>query len=466
MKRILAKQAIERVGEEVKLAGWVNTKRKMGKIVFIDLRDASGIIQLVFLPESNKEIEFVLESVKPEYVIEVQGKVNSRPKSQINPDLETGEVEVEVKDCKIISSSFTPPFTIDNEIIPAREELRMEYRYLDLRHKRMKDNLKARYELIKNIREFLDSKNFIEIETPCLTKGTPEGAREYIIPSRIYPGKFYVLPQAPQQFKQLLMIAGFERYFQIARCFRDEDTRGDRQPEFTQVDLEVSFLEEDEILDLIEEMIVKSIKAVYGDKKKIKTPFPRLKARDVLEKYRTDKPDLRKDKNDPNELAFVWIKEFPLFEYSETEKKIVATHNPFTMPFQEDLPLLDKDPLKVRAHQYDLVCNGFEVGGGALRIYNPELQKKVFTILGLKEEEIDSKFGRFLRAFEYGAPPHGGIALGLDRLVMILQNEPNIREVIAFPKTADGRDLMLGAPDKIPPSQIKEAHIKIDLKES
>ncbi|OQB44582.1 MAG: Aspartate--tRNA ligase [Parcubacteria group bacterium ADurb.Bin159] len=457
MERTLAKDTIKKQGEDVRLCGWINTKRKMGKIIFADLRDYSGLVQIVFPSGINEELKKIAEAIKPEYVVEIIGKVVKRPENQINSDLLTGEIEVEIKRGKIISSSLTPPFTIDNEIIRATEETRLTYRYLDLRHKRMKDNLTFRYRLIKSMRDFLDEKGFIEIETPYLTKGTPEGSREYIVPSRLYPGKFYVLPQAPQQFKQLLMIAGMERYFQFARCFRDEDSRGDRQPEFTQLDMEMSFMTEEEILALVEEMVIKTIKENFPEKK-IKYPFPHLKAQDVLEKYKTDKPDLRENKDDKDELAFVWIRDFSLFEYSETEKKIVSTHNPFTLPYEEDIPLLDKEPLKVRAHQYDLVCNGCEIAGGALRIYDPNLQYKIFRLLEVNKKEIERKFGKFLKAFEYGAPPHGGIAFGFDRLIMLLRNEPNIREVIAFPKTTDAKDLMLGAPDELPEKQIKEVH--------
>jgi aspartyl-tRNA synthetase len=301
----------------------------------------------------------------------------------------------------------------------------------------------------------------LEIETPILTKGTPEGAREYIVPSRLHPGKFYVLPQAPQQFKQLLMVAGFERYFQIARCFRDEDQRADRQPEFTQLDLEMSFVEEFEVVNLIEELITSLVEELFPKKKISQIPFPRLTFQEVMEKYQSDKPDLRSDKSNPDELAFCFIIGFPLFEISKEEKKIVSVHNPFTAPFDEDIPKLEQEPLKVRAKQYDLVCNGFELGGGATRIHQRKLQEKIFKILGLEEKEIKVRFGHLLEAFEYGVPPHGGIALGLDRLVAVLLNESTIREVIAFPKTSDAKDLMMGAPSELPDKQLEEAHIKV-----
>jgi aspartyl-tRNA synthetase len=462
MKRIWAVETVKNLQKTVLLKGWVNTRRNMGKIVFIDLRDRSGLVQVVFVPQDlDEKSQEAVKKIRPEFVVEIEGVVQFRPKNQINKDLPTGTVEVAAKKLIILSEAKTPPFTIDNEIIPASEELRLKYRYLDLRHQRMKNNLILRYRVIKFLRDFLDEKEFLEIETPILTKGTPEGAREFIVPSRLYPGKFYVLPQSPQQFKQLLMVAGVERYFQIARCFRDEDTRGDRQPEFTQLDIEMSFVEEEDILNLIEEMMIKLVEKNFPEKKISQKPFPRFSYQEVMEKYQSDKPDLRKDKNNPNELAFCWIHQMPLFEYSETEKKLVSVHHPFTSPKDEDLEILEKEPLKVRAKAYDLVLNGYEVAGGSIRIHQRELQNKIFKILGLEEKEIQRRFGHMLEAFEYGAPPHGGIAVGLDRLIMIFANEPNIREVIPFPKTADARDLMMNAPSELPEQALKEVHIKI-----
>ncbi len=323
----------------------------------------------------------------------------------------------------------------------------------------MKNNIILRHKVVKFCRDWLDKRGFLEIETPYLTKGTPEGAREYVVPSRLHKGKFYVLPQAPQQFKQLLMIAGFEKYFQFARCFRDEDPRADRQPEFTQLDLEMSFVEENDILNFIEELFIDLIKNIFPSKKITQIPFPRISYKEAIEKYKTDKPDLRKDKKDRDELSFCFIVDFPLFELQEG--KLVAKHNPFTKPKEEDLDLLDKNPEKVLAHQYDFVCNGYELGGGAIRINQRSLQEKIFKILGLKEKEIKNKFSHLLEALEYGAPPHGGIAIGLDRLVAVLANEPNIREVIAFPKTSDAKDIMMGAPSEIDEEQLKELGIKI-----
>jgi aspartyl-tRNA synthetase len=459
MNRVWTKDAVNKVGEKVLLKGWVNTRRNMGKIVFIDLRDRSGLAQIVFVPQeldeaSNDEVK----KIRPEFVVEIEGIVNARPKNQINAEMATGTIEVLAKKLTILSEAKTPPFTIDNEIITANEELRLKYRYLDLRHERVKNNLILRSQVSQFFREYLISENFLEVETPILTKGTPEGAREFAVPSRVYPGKFYVLPQSPQQFKQLLMVGGLERYFQLARCFRDEDSRGDRQPEFTQLDIEMSFVDEEEILQLFEKMMVAMVEKICPNKKIMSKPFPRINFDESMAKYKCDKPDLRKDKN-PNELAFCWIVNMPLFEYSQTENKLVSAHHPFTHPKDEDLNKLDQKPAEAKAKAYDLVCNGYELCSGSIRIHEPELQNKIFKVLSLSEEEIKIKFGHMLEAFEYGAPPHGGIALGLDRFLMILTNEPSIREVIPFPKTADAKDLLMGAPSEMTDEQLKEINI-------
>lgn len=463
--KIQNKETINKIGQTVVLAGWIDSKKDLGQISFIYLRDRSGLIQVVLAPkELDEESKKLIKDIRPEFVIEIEGIVNQRPENQINKDISTGTVEILAKKIRILNKSKTPPFEINNEEKQAKEELRLEYRYLDLRHERLKNNLILRHQVIKFIRDYLDEKEFLEIETPILTKGTPEGAREFIVPSRIYPGKFYVLPQAPQQFKQLLMVAGFEKYFQFARCFRDEDTRGDRQPEFTQLDLEMSFVKQDDILNLIENLIISLVEKITPNKKILQKPFPRLTYQEVMEKYNSDRPDLRKNKKDSNELAFCFITDFPLFEKSETENKIVSVHHPFTSPQKQDLPLLEKTPLKVKADQYDLVCNGFELGGGSIRIHQKEIQEQIFKILGIKEKETQKRFGHLLKAFDYGAPPHGGIALGIDRVIMILANEPNIREIIPFPKTADAKDLMTGAPTELLKEKLNEAHIKIKKK--
>lgn len=454
--RVLSSEISKMVGKNVTMYGWVHSRRDHGKLVFIDLRDRHGLTQVVFIPGSNAHK--LVHDLRPEYVLKIEGKVNKRPEKMLNPKLASGSVELEAVNMEILNKSLTPPFEIDKDTSGVDEELRMKYRYLDLRSQQMHDNIIKRDQVVDFIRNFMHKNDFIEIETPYITKGTPEGAREYIIPSRVHKGKYYVLPQSPQQFKQLLMIAGFERYFQIARCFRDEDPRGDRQPEFTQLDFELSFTTQEEIWQLTEKMIIELVKKIYPEKHFTSEHFPKITWHDSMKKYQNDKPDLRKDKNDPNELSACWIIDFPMFE-KDSNGKITTAHHPFTMPNKEDFHLLDKNPLKVRAYSYDLVINGHEISSGSIRIYQKEIQNKIFQILGLSKEEIENRFGHILRAFEYGAPPHGGFAPGIDRLMMILQNEPSIREVIAFPKTGDGQDLMMGAPSELPIYQLNEANI-------
>lgn len=454
--------AVHKLGEEVLLKGWVYARRNMGKIIFIDLRDRSGIMQVVC---ANKDMVKTAETLRSEFVVAIRGSVKVRNPKQVNDKIPTGSVEVEAKEIIVLNPSKTAPFELDKDTREVGEETRLKYRYLDLRSERMSRNLELRHKVIKFFRDFLTSKGFLEVETPVLTKGTPEGAREFIVPSRLHPGSAYVLPQSPQQFKQLLMVAGVEKYFQVAKAFRDEDQRGDRQPEFTQLDIEMSFVEQEDILRLGEEMMNSLVESLndQGEGFSItKKPWPRLTYAEAMKKYKTDKPDLRKDKNNPKELAFAWIVDFPMYE-RDAEGEIVAAHHPFTRPHPEDEHLLESDPLKVRAWSYDIVLNGYEISSGSIRIHNRDLQNKIFKILGLKQEEIDARFGHMLEAFEYGAPPHGGFAPGLDRLIMILANEPNIREVIAFPKTGDARDLMMGAPSTVSPRQLKDVHIKWDL---
>lgn len=459
MQRILSREISSYEGKEVELAGWVDVRRAHGKILFVDLRDRSGIAQLVFIP-GNKELYKIAEELRPEWVISISGTVNKRPTGMENPNVPSGQFEVLVSNLLIHSKAKTPPIEISGDGYEIGEESRMKYRYLDLRRGRLQKNLRMRSAFIQTTRELLIGHSFVEIETPILSKSTPEGARDYLVPSRLEKGKFYALPQSPQQYKQLLMIAGFERYFQLARCFRDEDTRGDRQPEFTQLDVEMSFIEESELMNLIEEVVMEAIKKNFPEKrfgKRVEV----MNYTDVMEKYGLDKPDLRQDKNDTNELAFLWVIHFPLFERSKAEKRLVSMHHPFTSPETKDIPLLEKDPIKVMARAYDLVLNGYEVGGGSIRINNRELQEEMFKVLQIPEKVYKEQFGHFLEALEYGAPPHGGIALGLDRLLSILLNEPNIREVIAFPKTGDGRDLMMQAPSEISKEQLQELGIEL-----
>lgn len=458
--RTLTKETINKIGQRVTLMGWVAGRRDHGKLIFIDLRDRWGIVQVVFNPK-NAELLKKADHLRSEWVVRIDGVVKERPRGMENPEIPTGGVEIEAEALEILSEAKTPPFAIDTDGYEIGEENRMRYRYFDLRRDRMQKNLALRDRAISFIRRYLHERDFIEIETPVLTKSTPEGARDYVVPSRLYPGKFFALPQSPQQYKQLLMVAGFERYFQIARCFRDEDTRGDRQPEFTQLDLEMSFISRDEILALVEDLFIKLTEEVAG-KRIFQKPFPRLSYKEALDRFGTDKFDLR-EKPDPQIMAFAWVVDFPLFEKTETQT-LAPSHHPFTAPLTEDLPLLEKDPMKVRSWQYDLVLNGYEIGGGSIRITDPELQKKIFTILGYAEEEVEKKFGHLLRAFSYGVPPHGGMAVGIERLLAVLQNEPSIREVIAFPKTGDARDLMMDAPSELDEKQLKELHLRVDRK--
>jgi len=437
------------LGKKVRVCGWVQTIRSHGRIIFIDLRDISGILQVVFDKKDCPEIE----KIRPEWVISIEGKINKRPLNMVNTKLGTGKIEMKAEKLEVFSEAKALPFGEN-----ANEDVRMKYRYLDLRSNRMKNNLIFRQKVIQFMREFLIQRGFIEIETPILTKSTPEGARDFLIPSRRYPGKFYALPQSPQQYKQLLMVAGFEKYFQVARCFRDEDSRTDRQPEFTQLDIEMAFTSQEEILELIENLYFNIIKKIFPDKKILEFPFPRIKYEDAIKKYKTDKPDLRKN---PDELAFAFIVDFPMFEWKKSEKRWDAVHHPFTRPQTEDIKEMKKNPGKVLAFQYDFVLNGNEIGGGSLRSYKTEILKAVFEIMGHKEREIKKQFGHLFEAFSYGVPPHGGIAPGIDRFMSIVLNQENIREVIAFPKTGDNRGLMMEIPSEVSEAQLKELHIKI-----
>ena len=580
------------IGNEVTLAGWVDRRRDHGGLIFIDLRDRGGIIQVVFNPETSKAAHKKASGMRSEYVIQVSGKVASRQKGTENLKLATGEIEVIADSTEILNPSKVPPFYI-NEDIEVDENLRLKYRYLDLRRARMKKNLQLRHRVVKFTRDFLDGKGFIEIETPILTKSTPEGARDYLVPSRVHPGKFYALPQSPQQMKQLLMVAGVEKYFQIAKCFRDEDTRADRQPEFTQLDLEMSFVDEEDIICLIEELFIALMKDIRPDIKVVQ-PFPHLSYAEAMRDYGTDKPDIRfgmkfqdltdiftktefsifrkvidqggrvkgicapgcasysrsqldelnkfvvslggggvvtialgseggsldklklddaksvvtkflsleqvkqmaqlfgaragdllliiagKPKQvdnilselrlemgrrlklaDPELFSFAFVRHFPLLRWDEEAGRWEAEHHPFTSPWEEDTALLESAPEKVRGKHYDIVCNGYEIGGGSIRIHKSELQRKIFRLAGYSDKEIDERFGHMLEAFQYGAPPHGGIAIGLDRIVMLLAGEETIREVIAFPKNQAAVDLTFDAPSSVSQQQLKELHLRL-----
>ncbi len=460
--------------KEIELFGWVDGRRDHGKLIFIDLRDRSGIAQIVFTPK-DATLHAQGDSLRAEWVVRVTGTVQRRPKGMENPKLPNGSHEVSAAKLEVLAEAKTPPFEITVDGREVSEEVRMRYRYLDLRRPRLQRNLRARAKAIWFMRSFLADREFVEVETPILGKSTPEGARDYLVPARLHPAKFYALPQSPQQYKQLLMVAGLERYFQIARCFRDEDTRGDRQPEFTQLDIEMSFVGVDDILALTEELYVGMVKALYPEKQIQQVPFPRIPYAEAMKQYRSDKPDLRKDAKNENELAFAFVVDFPMFEWKAEDPSTSsgqgkgrwdAMHHPFTMPKVKDVgdfkARFKKDPAAIQAYQYDVVLNGFEIGGGSVRIHDPALLAAVFEAMGNEPEAVREKFGHMLEAFGYGVPPHGGIALGLDRLFAILQGEPNIREVIAFPKTGDGRDLLMGAPSEVSAAQLKELGLKID----
>ena len=496
--RVLTNTIPDHVGEKIELAGWVHARRDHGKIIFIDLQDRAGIVQVVFTSKTSSASQ-----LRSGYVIQISGIIKKRPPAMINDKLDNGHLEIEVQndeDLLVFTESKALPISCDTSGYEVNEDVRMKYRYLDLRRPRMRENLRKRYQVIKFMRDFLHNDGFIEIETPIISKSTPEGARDYLVPSRIKKGNFYALPQSPQQYKQLLMVAGLEKYFQIARCFRDEDTRGDRQPEFTQLDIEMSFVNQEDILNLVEKLYLSLVEKLYPQKRIARLENGRIKRLTydkAMEEYGSDKPDLRegKDKENPDVLTFAFVVDFPMFEEKD-DGSLGAVHHPFTLPtfdinddpysynHDRDEAALMRGALrqlkiskgekrqgllkKIRAFQYDFVCNGYEIGGGSIRSYdwsddpsNPSLLQLVFEALGYNKEEVERQFGHLLEAFKYGVPPHGGIAPGIDRFIMILQNEPNIREVIAFPKSGDGYDFMMNSPSEVDPKQLKELGIEI-----
>ncbi len=461
MNRIYIQDLHTHIEKQVVVFGWVAVRRDQGKMIFLDIRDSSGVIQGVVLP--NSSAMDTAKELRTEWVISLSGIVHKRPEKNIHTEVENGDIELEIQGIEVLNKTETLPFDISGDTREINEELRLEHRYVDLRSLRMQKNIRARYKVVKHIRDFLDEQGFCEIETPLLTKSTPEGSRDYVVPARLYPGTFYALPQSPQQYKQLLMTAGFEKYFQIAKCMRDEDTRGDRQPEFTQLDMEMSFVDQEIVMQLNEALLISIVQTLYPQKKIQTVPFPRLSYKEAIEKYNSDKPDLREDKNDPNLLAFCWVVDFPFFEKTDTGAW-TFTHNPFSRPKPEYIHDLraQKNIEGILTTQYDVALNGFEIGGGSIRNHNADDLVSVFEIMGYTKEHIQANFGHMLKAFTLGTPPHGGIAWGLDRLLMILQNEPNIREVIPFAKTGEGRDPMMHSPAEITAEQLAELSLRVE----
>ncbi|MEI6831178.1 MAG: aspartate--tRNA ligase [Candidatus Omnitrophota bacterium] len=446
----------EDTGKQVTLCGWVAKRRDHGKLIFIDIRDRYGFTQVVFIPKESGEAYKIAQELRSEFVIKLTGIVNKRPNGTINEKLATGEIEVLAKELVILNPSLTPPFEIEDDT-QITEELRLKYRYLDLRRTKVFNNLVLRSNLYKIIRAYLGGQDFIECETPILTKSTPEGARDYLVPSRLATGKFFALPQSPQLFKQILMVGGIEKYYQIAKCFRDEDLRADRQPEFTQLDIEMSFVDEEDIFRLTEglmKLVLKELKNVD-----IQTPFKRISYSDAMLKYGSDKPDLRTEVK--NDFAFCWVVDFPLFKFNTEVQRWESEHHPFTAPVETDLENLEKSPDKIKSRSYDLVLNGMELGSGSVRIHSQKLQEKIFDIIGIKKEEAVKRFGFLLEAFQFGAPPHAGVAFGLDRLLTILSGETSIREVITFPKTSAAFCPLTNAPSDVEDKQLKELGLTI-----
>ena len=459
-QRVYINKLREHIDKEVLIAGWVHVRRDHGKLIFIDMRDATGKVQMVALP-NNKEAHTIAETVRPEWVIEVMGKVNKRPSKMVNSDEENGGIEIEMLSMHILNKSKTPPFEITEDTSDVDETTRLKYRYLDLRTERMQRNLKIRSRFVQKCRQYLFAKNFTEIETPLLTESTAEGARDFIVPSRLHKGKFYALPQSPQQYKQLLMTAGFERYFQIARAIRDEDLRADRGFEHTQIDIEISFVSMQNVMDMVEDMITTVVEAMgYVIKEK---PFPKFTYEEALKIYGDDKFDLRTEKEkEENILAYAWVNEFPLFEKTDSGSWTFS-HNPFSMPKEEHIEWLlgGKNIKNIFSTQYDLVCNGFETGGGSIRIHKAEMLRAVYRVMGYSEEETEKSVGHMLEAFEYGTPPHGGIALGVERNIMNLVGEVALREVQAFPMTRSGQTAVMDGPSEVPKEQLDELGIEI-----
>lgn len=447
----------EHGNQTVTLCGWVAARRDHGKLIFIDIRDRYGLTQVVFVPSVSKQAHDTAQKLGPEFVIKVTGKVNVRPPKMVNTEIPTGEVELCAEGLEILNESKVPVFEID-DAVDANEELRLTYRYLDLRRRKVLNAMLLRHRLCAIVHEYMNGNGFLHVETPVLTKSTPEGARDFLVPARLNPGKFFALPQSPQLFKQMLMVSGFDRYYQIVKCFRDEDLRADRQPEFTQLDIEMSFVSEEDIMAMTEGLFKKIFKEIKGVD--LPTPFPRMTHAEAMSKYKSDKPDMRKNKDDKNEFAFLWVVDFPMFKYNDEEKRWESEHHPFTSVREEDMSYLEKGEMtKARARSYDLVLNGNEIGSGSIRIHKKDMQKKIFDIIGFTSEEAERRFGFLLRAFEYGAPPHAGVAYGIDRLTAILSGADSIRDTIAFPKTQKGSCMVTDAPSEVDQKQLTELGI-------
>lgn len=466
MNRTYIGDAGAKAGETILIKGWIDVRRDQGKMVFFDFRDMTGTIQGVVLPMRPEVIE-IAKTARPETVVQVEGIVNKRPERNIIADKQNGDIELEVTAITILNNAEPLPFEINIDTKEVGEDVRLKYRYLDLRSSRMQRNMRTRAQVTQYVRNFLQGEKFIEVETPILTKSTPEGARDYVVPSRLYPGTFYALPQSPQQYKQLLMAGGIERYFQFAKCMRDEDGRGDRQPEFTQLDMEMSFVDREDVMQVNEALLIEIVQKFFPHKKIQAIPFPRISYADAMSKYGNDRPDIRENKEDPDLLAFCWVVDFPFFERTDksdnpqAEGEWTFTHNPFSRPIEEHMSNLmeKKDLASILTTQYDICLNGYEIGGGSIRNHTYEALMKVFEILGHSPENIDKNFGHMIHAFKTGTPPHGGIAWGFDRLMMLLLDEPNIREVMAFPKTGEGKDPMMQSPSEISSKQLDELNI-------
>lgn len=465
MKRTYIEETPLNIEKEVCLCGWINKIRTHGKLIFADLRDRTGIVQVVFSSEMSPEDYEKTKELRPEWVIKLCGIVKERPENMINDKIKTGRVEILAKKITVLSESKTPPFDLETDGTEIGEEIRLKYRYLDLRRPRLQENIKIRSQYIQSVREFLFENGFLEIETPLLTKSTPEGSRDFVVPSRMYPGKFFALPQSPQQYKQLLMVAGFEKYFQVARAMRDEDIRSNRAFEHSQIDLEMSFVSREEVMEIIEKMTIYALEKIGA--KIISKPFPVITYKEAMEKYGADKFDPRSEKERKKGImGFSWVVDFPFFEKNK-EGKWTFTHNPFSAPLNDEhekMLMEGKNIDKILASQFDLVCNGFEVGGGSIRTHKPEVLEKTFSILGHSKENIHKNFGHMIEALEYGAPPHGGCAQGFERLLMAFLNENYIREVQAFPQTGQGRTSVMEAPSEIEEVQLKELGLKIEKK--